>query len=81
MEYANQNEYRFVLQYGFPNIIDSFIFCGGIDYMEKCFVNPKICKEQKKKLRRIITEALSPYGDFEGKTMGDIIANVEVLFW
>ena len=37
-------------------------------------------EEQKKKLRLIIMNAMTPYGDFEGKTMPDIIANVDDIF-
>lgn len=79
-QYTEQEEYRFVLRYGFPNIIDSFIFCAGIDYMEKCFVNSKMCKEQKKELRVIIERASDGYGDFEDKGIDDIIANVDDIF-
>ena len=79
-KFTRQEEYRFVLRYGFPNIIDSFIFCGGIDYMEKCFANPKICEEQKGKLRLIIVKAMAGYGDFSDKRMGKILANADILF-
>ena len=79
-QFTEQKEYRFVLQYGFPNIIDSFIFCGGIDYMEKCFANPKMRKEQMEELRLIIMKTMAGYGDFEDKEMGDIIANADILF-
>jgi hypothetical protein len=78
-QFTEQKEYRFVLRYGFPNIIDSFIFCGGIDYMEKCFANPKMCKEQKKELWFIIERARRFYGDFESKEIGNIIANADIL--
>jgi len=79
-QFTEQKEYRFVLRYGFPNIIDSFIFCGGIDYMEKCFANPKMRKEQKEELRLIIMKAMAGYGDFEDKEIGNIIANADILF-
>ncbi len=79
-QYKEQKEYRFVLKYGWPNLIDSFIFCSGIDYMETCFANPEMCKEQKEALRLIIMTAMAGYGDFYGKTMPDIIANVDILF-
>jgi hypothetical protein len=79
-QFTKQQEYRFVLTYGWPNLIDSFIFCSGIDYMEKCFANPEICKEQKEKLRLIIMKAMAGYGDFEDKEMADIIANADILF-
>ena len=82
-KYAKQKEYRFVLRYGFPNIIDSFIFCGGIDYMEKCLVNPEMNEEYKKyreRLQMIIMNAQAGYGDFTDKEMSDIIANADILF-
>ena len=79
-KFTKQKEYRFVLRCKFPNIIDSLIFCRGIDYMEQCFVNPTMCKEQKKELQTIIRTAMDGYGDFDGKTMPDIIANADVLF-
>ena len=80
VQFTKQKEYRFVLTYGWPNLIDSFIFCGGIDYMEKCFANPKMGTENKEVLRETLIKARSFYGDFEDMGMGDIIANVEVLF-
>ena len=80
VQFTKQKEYRFVLTYGWPNLIDSFIFCGGIDYMEKCFANPKMRKENKEELRLTLMKARCGYGDFEDKEMGNIIANVEVLF-
>ena len=80
VQFKKQNEYRFVLRYAFPEIVDSFVFCGGIDYMEKCFVNSKMRKEQKDELRLIIRTAMAGYGDFDDKQMGDIIANVEDIF-
>lgn len=79
-KFINEKEYRFVLKYGAPLLIDSFIFCGGIDYMEKCFANPGITREQKNILRLIIMTAMAGYGDCTGKTMNEIIANSEVLF-
>jgi hypothetical protein len=79
-QYKEQKEYRFVLKYGWPNLIDSFIFCGGIDYMENCFANPEMCEEYKEKLRSILMIAMCGYGDFSGKKMGDIIANEDILF-
>jgi hypothetical protein len=78
-KFIMQQEYRFVLEYGWPNNIDSLIFCGGIDYMEPCFVNPKMCKEQKEKLQDIIGNATCGR-DFHGKKPCDIIANVADLF-
>jgi hypothetical protein len=78
-KFIKEQEYRFVLTYAHPDLIDTFIFCGGIDYMETCFVNPNICKKQKEELRLIIMRAMAGYGNFCGKTMPDIIANPEVL--
>ena len=82
--FIKQNEYRFVLEYGWgPHLIDSFIFCGGVDYMEKCLVNPEMNEEYKKykeRLRLIISKAQAGYGDFTDKKMGDIIANADILF-
>ena len=82
--FIKQNEYRFVLTYGWgPQLIDSFIFCGGVDYMEKCFVNPEMSEEYKKyreRLLLIISNAQAGYGDFTYKEMGDIIANADILF-
>ncbi len=79
-QFTEQKEYRFVLQYVWSHLIDSFIFCGGINYMEKCFANPEMRKENKKELRLTLMKARCGYGDFADKEMGDIIANVEVLF-
>jgi len=80
-QFIKQQEYRFVLTHGWSNLIESFIFCGGIDYMEKCFVNPEMCKEKKGKLQNIIREAgYGCYGDFKDMKMGDIIANIDDLF-
>ncbi len=79
-QFKGQNEYRFVLKYSWPHLIDSFIFCGGIDYMKKCIANPEMYKEQKDELRLIIMTAMAGYGDFEDKEMGDIIANVDDIF-
>lgn len=79
-KFIKQSEYRFVLTYAFPEIIDSFIFCGGIDYMESCFVNPTMCKKQKKELQPIILYPGDGYGDFSDKNMGEILANEDILF-
>ena len=79
-QFTKQEEYRFILEYGRPPVIDSFIFCGGIDYMEKCFANPDMCKEQKEKLKDIIGDARACYGDFWDKELGEIIANADILF-
>jgi len=61
-QFVQEQEYRFVLRYGFPNIIDTFIFCGGIDYMETCFANPGVCQKQKKELLGIIMGAMAEIG-------------------
>ncbi|MCK5114728.1 MAG: hypothetical protein KAR11_08210 [Phycisphaerae bacterium] len=82
-KFSHQKEYRFILRYASSNkinLIDTFIFCGGIDYMETCFVNPNICEEQKQKLQDIIQMARAGYGDFFNKTEREIITNAEVLF-
>jgi hypothetical protein len=80
-KFVNEKEYRFVLKYAqYPCLIDSYIFCGGIDYMEKCLANPEMKRENKKKLLHIISNASCGYGNFRGKKEGDIIANVDILF-
>jgi len=81
-KFAGQKEYRFVLKYAeHPHVIDSYIFCAGVDYMEKCFVNPEIGGKEKQMLWCIIGNAMAGYGDFsDKKNMRDIIANVDVLF-
>ncbi|MHC4540726.1 MAG: hypothetical protein ACYTEK_24230 [Planctomycetota bacterium] len=82
--FLKENEYRFVLEYGWgPHLIDSLIFCGGVDYMEKCFVNPEMSERYEKcreRLRLIIRKAPAYYGDFMDKKRGDIIANADILF-
>lgn len=79
-KFIKQNEYRFALKCYFPNIIDSLIFCRGIDYMEQCFVNPKMRKEQKEELRPLILYPGDGYGDFKDKQMDKLIANFNDLF-
>lgn len=79
-QFSGEQEYRFVLIYLWPLLIDSFIFGGGVDYMEKCFANPKMRKEQKEELRLIIMNAMAGYGDFTDKKMGEIIVNSDILF-
>lgn len=79
-QFSGEEEYRFILIYVWPLLIDSFIFVGGIDYMEKCFANPEIIKEYKEMLRPIIMKAMCGYGDFSDKKMSDIIANADILF-
>jgi hypothetical protein len=80
-KFVDQKEYRFVLKYAqYPCLIDSFIFCGGIDYIEKCYVNPKVCKQVLVKLLSIVDNARVGYGDFTGKILGDVIANEKFFF-
>jgi hypothetical protein len=81
-KFAKEKEYRFVLYYArYPHVIDSYIFCAGVDYMEKFFVNPEIGSKEKQVLCDIIGNAMAGYGDFTGKKkMSDIIANVDVLY-
>jgi hypothetical protein len=80
LEYYKEEEYRFVLCYSKPPLIDSYIFSSGIVYMEKCFVNPEISKENKIELLSIVGNARAGYGDFSDKDMCDIIANSDILF-
>jgi len=78
--FEKEHEYRFVLKYGWgPHLIDSFIFCGGVDYMEPSFANPRMCEQDKKMLLSILSEAMAGYGDFKGKSLGDIISNIEEI--
>jgi len=80
-QFSKQEEYRFVMEYSpYPYRIDSYIFCGGIDYIENCFANPELSKEHKDALRLIIGKAMSGYGDFSNKKMSEIIANADILF-
>jgi hypothetical protein len=79
-QFSEEQEYRFVLMYLWPFLIDSFIFGGGVDYMEKCFANPQIKKESKIELRLILDNAMAGYGDFSDKKICDIIANSDILF-
>jgi hypothetical protein len=79
-QFAEQNEYRFALKDGCDFHIDSFIFCGGIDYMEKCYVNPEMHKEVLAKLLSSVDNAIAGYGDFTGKKLGDVIANDNIFF-
>jgi hypothetical protein len=80
VQFTKQQEYRFALRCYHPNIIDSLIFCDGIDYMEKCFANPEMCTEKKYELRVILEIARCGYGDFEGKEIREIIDNADILF-
>ena len=75
--FIDENEYRFVLKYGIQTYIDSFIFCGGIDYMEKCLINPNNEKETMAKLLSIISNATAGYFDFCNNRK--IIANYKIL--
>ena len=80
-QFRKENEYRFVLKCSeYPHVIDSYIFCGGVDYMEKCFVNPEISEKEKEELRLIISTAKGGYGDFTHKKIDEIIANADILF-
>jgi hypothetical protein len=80
-KFVNEKEYRFVLKYAeYPCLIDTYIFCGGIGYMERCFANPKMGEKHKKPLSMILRNAIAGYGDFTGKNMADIIANADILF-
>jgi len=69
--FKDQQEYRFVVKYAGPPIIDSFIFCAGFDYMERrddgrlCnFANPKMSQQNKEKLLMTLLIAGAGYGDF-----------------
>jgi len=77
--FIKENEYRFALKYGRDPYIDSFIFCGGINYMEKCFANTRMCEQDKYTLLSILSEAMAGYGDFKGKNLGEIITNIEEI--
>ncbi len=79
-QFSGEEEYRFILTYVWPLLIDSFIFGGGVDYMEKCFANPEMSKEDKERLRLILMIARCGYGDFSDKNMGEILANADILF-
>ncbi len=70
-DFEDQQEYRFVLKYAKPPVIDSFVFCAGIDYMERRddsgfsnFVNPEISQQNREKLLMALLTALAGYGDF-----------------
>ncbi len=78
--FSKEKEYRFVLEYSCPHLIDSFIFYGGLGYMETCFANPVMCKKQKEKLQFVIMTSIAGYGDFSDKDMGEIIANADDIF-
>ena len=83
LRFAPEKEYRFALPYTYePHRIDSYIFVpwNPWDYMDKCLANPAMCKEAKDELRLILMNAMCGYGPFQGKPMGEIIANADVLF-
>ena len=65
-KFTNQKEYRFALPYSImPHMIDSYIFAKTPDdYMEKCFANPEIKKEDKESLRQNLENAMCGYGHF-----------------
>ncbi len=48
--------------------------------MERCFANPKLCKEQKEELQLTLMTAMAGYGDFSDKKMSEIITNVDNIF-
>jgi len=51
-----------VLKYAqYPHLFDSYVFCGGIDYMEQSFANPKIEKKDKNTLRGLNMNAHPPF--------------------
>jgi hypothetical protein len=85
-QFKRQNEYRFVLGYAWPPVIDSLIFCAGVDYMEHLdgnrlgnFVNPRISPKNKGQLLSILQEACVGYGDFSDMPIPTIIANADDL--
>ena len=85
--FRKEREYRFVLAYAWAHVIDSFVFCAGIDYMARRddnrlsnFANPEMSRENKEKLLWTLVSAMGGYGDFAGAPMPEIIANADVLF-
>ncbi|MDD5135235.1 MAG: hypothetical protein PHP01_07485 [Phycisphaerae bacterium] len=80
-QFAKQEEYRFIMEYSsYPHRIDSYIFSGGIEYMEKRFANPDMNKEIKEKLGLILSNARAGDGDFSDMKRSEIIANADILF-
>jgi hypothetical protein len=69
--FEQQQEYRFVVKYAKPPVIDSLIFCAGRGYMEHrndgrlCnFANPQMSRENKEELLKALLTAGASYGDF-----------------
>ena len=70
LKFAKQKEYRFALPYSTAtHSIDSYIFAVTPDYMEKCFINPKMSEEDKRKLQLTIMQGMDGYGPFSAKKM------------
>jgi len=82
LRFAKQKEYRFALPYSMvPHVIDTYTFAKTPgDYIEECFANPKMSKEDKEMLRLILLQAMAGYGYFCDKKMCEIIANANILF-
>ncbi len=83
LRFAREKEYRFALYYSImPHVIDSYVFAplNPWDYIDKCLADPAMCKEGKDELRLILMNAMCGYGPFQGKPMGQIIANADILF-
>lgn len=85
--FKNQREYRFVLDYAWLHGIDTFVFCAGIDYMERRddnrfsnFANPEMSQQNKEKPRLTLMIAGTGYRDFAGKQIPEVIANADLLF-
>jgi hypothetical protein len=77
--FVDQQEYRFVLKYAGLPVIDSLIFCAGVDYMERRadnrlnnFANPHMSPQNKKHLRKAILTARAGYGDFASRQICEI---------
>ena len=82
LRFAQEKEYRFVLPYTFePHAIDSYIFIphDPKDYMDNCFADPAMCREDKHNLYCILGNAMCGYRHFARKKMGEIIANADIL--
>ncbi|UCG59118.1 MAG: hypothetical protein JSU70_06340 [Phycisphaerales bacterium] len=81
MKLEKQKEYRFALPFSMvPHYIDTYIFAKKPDYMETCFANPDIRREDKDVLRLILLDAMAGYGHFSDKELREMIANANVLF-
>jgi hypothetical protein len=81
--FIDQQEYRFVLKYAWPSVIDSFIFCAGVDYMERRddnrlnnFANPNMSRQNKMKLLTTLLTACAGYGDFASRQICEITSDV-----